>query len=308
MAPVSKCGWRLSPLISWRLLISRRSAPRRSRLDASVFPPQAAESRRVPSALARQRLHPRGVGEGAAPGAEHVPGERLGQGPTSAGEGTPATPWLHPLGPTPPWLHPSTSISLSPQKQIAQGIKFGQRPPSLRRSEEEEGSTDEEEAPQSPLRAWPQAEAEPEAKVRALPVASEPALTLSVPQQAPPPELPSTPLRSPRPKCSAPPAGTIESINLDAVPQSAPRLDNAAAKHKLSVKPKNQRVSRKHRRFTQVRGGGSTWGGQPGGVLQHLLWCLLRTCRKSQVLGRSWRTWSLQGPPGPREGRRWRRD
>ncbi|XP_072246040.1 capping protein inhibiting regulator of actin dynamics isoform X2 [Leuresthes tenuis] len=60
----------------------------------------------------------------------------------------------------------------------------------------------------------------------------------------------STPVKSPRSKRVLSPTGTIESINLDAVPQSVLRLDNTAAKHKLSVKPKNQRVSRKHRRFT----------------------------------------------------------
>uniref|UniRef100_A0A3Q2Q5M6 Capping protein inhibiting regulator of actin dynamics n=1 Tax=Fundulus heteroclitus TaxID=8078 RepID=A0A3Q2Q5M6_FUNHE len=60
----------------------------------------------------------------------------------------------------------------------------------------------------------------------------------------------STPVKSPRSKRVLQPTGTIESINLDAVPQSVPRLDNTAAKHKLSVKPKNQRISRKHRRFT----------------------------------------------------------
>ena len=64
----------------------------------------------------------------------------------------------------------------------------------------------------------------------------------------------TTPVKSPRSKRVLPPTGTIESINLDAVPQSAPRLDNTAAKHKLSVKPKNQRISRKHRRVTQVSG------------------------------------------------------
>lgn len=63
----------------------------------------------------------------------------------------------------------------------------------------------------------------------------------------------STPIKSPRSRRVLPPSGTIESINLDAVPQCAPRLDNTAAKHKLSVKPKNQRISRKHRRFTHVR-------------------------------------------------------
>lgn len=66
---------------------------------------------------------------------------------------------------------------------------------------------------------------------------------------------PSTPVKSPRSKRVLPATGTIESIDLDGVPQSVPRLDNTAAKHKLSVKPKNQRISRKHRRFTQVRGG-----------------------------------------------------
>ncbi|KAI3368335.1 hypothetical protein L3Q82_008042 [Scortum barcoo] len=114
------------------------------------------------------------------------------------------------------------------QRQIAQGIKFGQRPPSLRKSEGDEGSSDEEEVPRSPL------------KVLAQQV-----------HGAQPAEPHSTPVKSPRSKRVLPATGTIESINLDAVPQSVPRLDNAAAKHKLSVKPKNQRVSRKHRRFTQ---------------------------------------------------------
>lgn len=63
----------------------------------------------------------------------------------------------------------------------------------------------------------------------------------------------ATPVKSPCSKRVLPPEGTIESINLDAVPQSGPRLDNAAAKHKLSVKPKKQRVSRKHHRITLVK-------------------------------------------------------
>ena len=65
-------------------------------------------------------------------------------------------------------------------------------------------------------------------------------------------EIQHTPVKSPRSKCILSATGTIESINLDSVPQSVPRLDNTAAKHKLSVKPKNQRVSRKHRKFTPV--------------------------------------------------------
>nr|XP_040040697.1 capping protein inhibiting regulator of actin dynamics isoform X2 [Gasterosteus aculeatus aculeatus] len=119
------------------------------------------------------------------------------------------------------------------QRQIAEGIKFGQRPPSLRRSEGDEGSSDEEEVPQSPLKVSAQMEAEP--------------AELKVHQAGPP----STPVKSPRSRRVLPPTGTIESINLDAVPQAAPRLDNTAARHKLSVKPKNQRLSRKHLRFTQ---------------------------------------------------------
>ncbi|XP_067368708.1 capping protein inhibiting regulator of actin dynamics isoform X2 [Channa argus] len=121
------------------------------------------------------------------------------------------------------------------QRQIAQGIKFGQRPPSLRKSEGDEGSSDEEEVPRSPLKVLAQVEVEPQK--------TEPKVQGAGPH--------SPPVKSPRSKCVLPPTGTIESINLDAVPQSVPRLDNTAAKHKLSVKPKNQRVSRKHRRFTQ---------------------------------------------------------
>lgn len=52
-------------------------------------------------------------------------------------------------------------LSLIQQKQIAQGIKFGQRPPSLRKSEGDEGSSDEEEVPRSPLKVLAQVEAEP---------------------------------------------------------------------------------------------------------------------------------------------------
>ncbi|CAL8256284.1 unnamed protein product [Merluccius merluccius] len=124
------------------------------------------------------------------------------------------------------------------QRQIAQSIKFGQKPPSLRRSEDEY-SSDEEEPPQSPLKVM--------AQVETMPAETEPKAQPAS-QQAP---AHSTPVRSPRSRRVLSPTGTIESINLDAVAQCAPRLDNTAAKHKLSVKPKNQRISRKHRRFTQ---------------------------------------------------------
>ncbi|CAL8287610.1 unnamed protein product, partial [Arctogadus glacialis] len=124
------------------------------------------------------------------------------------------------------------------QRQIAQGIKFGKKPLSLRKSEDE-SSSDEEELPQSPLKVI--------AHVETMPTETEPKVQLAS-QQAP---VHSPPLKSPRSRRVLPPTGTIESINLDAVPQCAPCLDNTAAKHKLSVKPKNQRISRKHRRFTQ---------------------------------------------------------
>ncbi|KAJ3598944.1 hypothetical protein NHX12_032907, partial [Muraenolepis orangiensis] len=124
------------------------------------------------------------------------------------------------------------------QKQIAQGIKFGQKPPSLKKSEDE-CSSDEEELPQSPLKVM--------AQVEMVPADTEP----KVPPASQPAPGHSTPAKSPRSRRVLPPAGTIESINLDAMPQCAPRLDNTAAKHRLSVKPKNQRISRKHRRFTQ---------------------------------------------------------
>ncbi|XP_077463966.1 capping protein inhibiting regulator of actin dynamics isoform X2 [Stigmatopora argus] len=124
------------------------------------------------------------------------------------------------------------------QKQIAQTIKFGQKPPSLRRSEGDEGSSDEEETPPSPLKVTAQVETAPET--------ADPAV-----QAVPQTRAQGTPVKSPRSKRVLSPGGTIESVNLDAVPQSVSLLDNTAAKHKLSVKPKNQRVSRKHRRFTQ---------------------------------------------------------
>ncbi|TSN30200.1 hypothetical protein Baya_9429 [Bagarius yarrelli] len=127
------------------------------------------------------------------------------------------------------------------QRQIAHNIKFGQKPPSLRKSEGDEGSSDEEEVPRSPLRVLAQVEPEPQEPREAKKNVSSTADDVGHYR---------TPVKSSRTK-RPPPPGTIESINLDSIPQSAPRLDNTAAKHKLSVKPKNQRVSRKHRRFTQ---------------------------------------------------------
>lgn len=69
------------------------------------------------------------------------------------------------------------------------------------------------------------------------------------------------PVKPSRPKRHFSSAGTIESVNLDAIPLAIARLDNSAAKHKLSVKPKNQRVSKKHRRLAGVHGTCPGWPG-----------------------------------------------
>lgn len=82
------------------------------------------------------------------------------------------------------------------------------------------------------------------------------------PSSLSPPNLPGArsemeekvaPVKPSRPKRHFSSAGTIESVNLDAIPLAIARLDNSAAKHKLSVKPKNQRVSKKHRRLARDR-------------------------------------------------------
>ncbi|KAM3831153.1 capping protein-inhibiting regulator of actin dynamics [Vipera latastei] len=63
-----------------------------------------------------------------------------------------------------------------------------------------------------------------------------------------------TPVKvSSRPKRHHSPSGTIETVNLDAIPLATVCLDNSAAKHKLSVRPKNQRVSKKHRLSKEVQ-------------------------------------------------------
>ncbi|XP_038625052.1 capping protein inhibiting regulator of actin dynamics [Tachyglossus aculeatus] len=63
------------------------------------------------------------------------------------------------------------------------------------------------------------------------------------------------PVRPSRPKRHFSTAGTIESVNLDAIPLALTHLDNSAAKHRLAVKPRNQRVSKKHQRLRR-----SQWG------------------------------------------------
>ncbi|XP_036376697.1 capping protein inhibiting regulator of actin dynamics isoform X1 [Megalops cyprinoides] len=132
--------------------------------------------------------------------------------------------------------------NVSDKVRNLQSIRFGPKSAPLRESEGAAGSSDEEEVPRSPLQVLAQVEAEP-----AQSEGDEGGV--SQPMQAAAGS--GTPVKSPRSRRALPPAGTIESINLDAIPASVSRLDNTAARHKLSVKPKNQRVSRKHRRLTQ---------------------------------------------------------
>ncbi|XP_070252327.1 capping protein-inhibiting regulator of actin dynamics isoform X1 [Myotis yumanensis] len=73
----------------------------------------------------------------------------------------------------------------------------------------------------------------------------------------------AAPAKPSRPKRHFSSAGTIESVNLDAIPLAIARLDNSAAKHKLSVKPKNQRVSKKHRRLGLAGARPNEQGGLP---------------------------------------------
>ncbi|XP_041081167.1 LOW QUALITY PROTEIN: capping protein inhibiting regulator of actin dynamics-like [Polyodon spathula] len=135
------------------------------------------------------------------------------------------------------------------QRQIAHDIKFGQKPMSVsvRNTEDAGGSSEDEELPRNPVKVFAQMEAKSSdsgtqpTDIRKHSPLSEAGIGSGEEKQA-------TPVKSLRPKAAT--AGTIESINLDAVPLSGSRLDNTAAKHKLSIKPKNQRASKKHQRLT----------------------------------------------------------
>ncbi|XP_038647065.1 capping protein inhibiting regulator of actin dynamics isoform X2 [Scyliorhinus canicula] len=121
------------------------------------------------------------------------------------------------------------------QRQLAKNIKFGQPPPSIigNRMEDTGKNSEVDGFLQSPLEQS---------------VLQETQLSGST--------LKVTPVRSSWPTSPLSPVssgGTIESINLDAVPQSMSRLDNAAAKHKLSVKPRNQRISKKPGRLAREK-------------------------------------------------------
>ncbi|XP_048396625.1 capping protein inhibiting regulator of actin dynamics isoform X2 [Stegostoma tigrinum] len=119
------------------------------------------------------------------------------------------------------------------QNQLAKNIKFGQHPLILtgKRMEDTGANSEGDQFLHSPLQ-------QPALQESKLPASTTKVSTVRS----------SWPSRSLSLVTSG---GTIESINLDAVPQSVSRLDNTAAKHKLSVKPRNQRISKKHGRLAQ---------------------------------------------------------
>ncbi|XP_069600547.1 capping protein-inhibiting regulator of actin dynamics [Ranitomeya imitator] len=132
------------------------------------------------------------------------------------------------------------------QQQLGKNIRFGQPPPAgspLRRMQNL-GATKEvtEESQHSTMDSL----GERSGSKIIVPPSSHG--VRNVPQPEHKSEEKVTPVKSSRTKR---PSGTIESINLDAVPRSAACLDNSAAKHKLAVKPKNQRVSKKLRGMSQ---------------------------------------------------------
>ncbi|XP_012666195.1 uncharacterized protein KIAA1211 homolog [Otolemur garnettii] len=142
------------------------------------------------------------------------------------------------------------------QQQLGKNIKFGQRPPSIipmKKAGSAEANSEEELFPTSPMEIVTQQDivlSEAENKASDMPSSLSP---LNLPGAASEMEEKVAPVKPSRPKRHFSSAGTIESVNLDAIPLAIARLDNSAAKHKLSVKPKNQRVSKKHRRLAQDR-------------------------------------------------------
>uniref|UniRef100_UPI00398E81AF capping protein inhibiting regulator of actin dynamics n=1 Tax=Pristiophorus japonicus TaxID=55135 RepID=UPI00398E81AF len=144
------------------------------------------------------------------------------------------------------------------QRQLAKNIKFGQPPLTLtvKRMEDTGANSEVDGFHRSPLEqsALQEIQLPGSARKSHDPSNRLNSLSLGECETGSETEEQVTPVRSSWPNSplsSASSGGTIESINLDAVPQSMSRLDNTAAKHKLSVKPRNQRVSKKHGRLAQ---------------------------------------------------------
>ncbi|XP_040603179.1 capping protein inhibiting regulator of actin dynamics isoform X1 [Mesocricetus auratus] len=142
------------------------------------------------------------------------------------------------------------------QRQLGKNIKFGQRPSNaipMKKAGSADASSDEDFFLTSPMEIVTQQDivlSDTENKPSDTPSSSSP---LNLPEAGSEMEEKVAPVKPSRPKRHLPSTGTIESVNLDAIPLAIARLDNSAAKHKLSVKPKNQRVSRKHRWLAQDR-------------------------------------------------------
>ncbi|KAM5271722.1 capping protein-inhibiting regulator of actin dynamics [Ctenodactylus gundi] len=140
------------------------------------------------------------------------------------------------------------------QRHLGKNIKFGQRPSNaipMKKAGSGEASSEEDLFLTSPLEIVAQQDiilSDSENKSSDTPSSPSP---LDLPGVGSEMEEKVTPVKPSRPKRHFSSAGTIESVNLDAIPLAIARLDNSAAKHKLSVKPKNQRVSKKHRRFAR---------------------------------------------------------
>lgn len=139
---------------------------------------------------------------------------------------------------------------------MSKNIKFGQPPPNaipMKKADSGEAGVEEDLFLTSPMETAAQQDvlrSDTEHKSSDTPSSPRP---LNLPGTRSEMEEKVAPVKPSRPKRHFSSAGTIESVNLDAIPLAIARLDNSAAKHKLSVKPKNQRVSKKHRRLAGDR-------------------------------------------------------
>ncbi|KAM9678455.1 capping protein-inhibiting regulator of actin dynamics [Trichechus inunguis] len=142
------------------------------------------------------------------------------------------------------------------QQQLGKNIKLGQPPPSailMKKADSGEASLEEGVFLTSPMEIVTQQDIVPldtENKSSDTPSSLSP---LNLPGATSEMEEKVAPVKPSRPKRHFSSAGTIESVNLDAIPLAIAHLDNSAAKHKLAVKPKNQRLSKKHRRLAPDR-------------------------------------------------------
>uniref|UniRef100_A0A5F9CVU7 Capping protein inhibiting regulator of actin dynamics n=1 Tax=Oryctolagus cuniculus TaxID=9986 RepID=A0A5F9CVU7_RABIT len=154
------------------------------------------------------------------------------------------------------------------QQQLGKNIKFGQRPANalpVRKADGGEASLEEGPLLPRPMETqtpWDVVLSDTENKAGHTPGSPG---AVNPPGGGSDMEEKVAPVKPSRPKRHFSSAGTIESVNLDAIPLAIARLDNSAAKHKLAVKPKNQRVSKKHRRLAQRHGLESESGRQQNG-------------------------------------------